>query len=123
MGRPRKWDNPDEMQEAIDAYFASLNDGETAKPPTVAGLAIALGFCDRQSLQDYAKDERFSFPIKAARHKIEAWHEGRLSGTSPTGSIFWLKNHAGYTDKQEQTIQSPDGGAIVLNIIRGKADA
>ena len=31
-----------------------------------------------------------------------------MNGTTPTGAIFWLKNHAGYTDKQETTIEGGD---------------
>lgn len=67
----------------------------------MSGLAYALGFESRQSLYAYEKDERFSYSIKRAKLAIEIWYEERMSGNSPTGAIFWLKNHAGYTDKQE----------------------
>jgi hypothetical protein len=34
--------------------------------------------------------------------KIEEGHEENLTTRDkPTGDIFWLKNHAGYMDKQE----------------------
>ena len=115
-GRPAKFTVPASMAEKIDGYFASLydDDGTMVRPPTVAGLALALGFLDRSSISDYAaKDEYFPL-IKKARLRIEAFHEGRMSGQSPAGSIFWLKNHAGYADKQELT--GANGGPLVLKV-------
>ena len=101
MGRPRIYDNAEDIDAAIDEYFSGLNNGDMPKPPTMAGLAYALGFESRQSLYAYEKDGRFSYSIKRAKLAIEIWYEERMSGNSPTGAIFWLKNHAGYTDKQE----------------------
>ena len=101
MGRPRIYDNAEDIDIAIESYFNSLESGDTTRPPTMSGLAYALGFESRQSLYAYEKDERFSYSIKRAKLAIEIWYEERMSGNSPTGAIFWLKNHAGYTDKQE----------------------
>ena len=120
-GRPAKFTAPASMAEKIEAYFASLydEDGTMVRVPTVAGLTLALGFLDRSSVSDYAaKDEYFPL-IKRARLRIEAFHEGRLSGQSPTGSIFWLKNHAGYADKQELT--GANGGPLVLKLTSTEA--
>ena len=89
------------MEAQIDTYFKSLKGKNGDKPPTLAGLALALGFVSRQSLFDYSENELFACAIKKAKARIEEHHEGRMSGTSPVGSIFWLKNNAGYVDKQE----------------------
>lgn len=112
-GQPPYYKNIDELKEAIETYFKSLereekdDDGEVIgivniKSPTVAGLAYALGFMDRQSIYDQKdRSEEFSCVIKRAVLYIESYHEGNLTdGKSPTGSIFWLKNH-GWADTQE----------------------
>lgn len=121
MGRPREYETVEGIDEAIQAYFNSLiaEDG-TRRPPTMAGLSYALGFTSRQSLYDYGKEDRFSYVIKRARLLIEDYHESRMSGNSPTGSIFWLKNHAGYTDKTE--ISGPNSGPIeIMSIDKRKS--
>lgn len=101
-GKPALFESAEALLEAITAYFDSLDDGENTKPPTMAGLAYALGFESRQSMYDYEnRSEPYSYVVKRARLAIERHHESRLSGTTPTGSIFWLKNHAGYVDKSE----------------------
>lgn len=118
-GRPPKYDDPDKMQEKIDAYFNECCQDEVMKdeegnilvdtkgrpvikynPPTCADLAIYLGFVDRDSLYDYAKKEDFSGTIKKAITKIEAYAEKQLYIGNPTGAIFWLKNH-GWKDKMQ----------------------
>lgn len=119
MGRPRKYENADEMGKAIDAYFESLKgvDDKPDKIPTVAGLALKLGFSSRQSLNDYEKDERFSYLIKKARLTIENEWEQMLQKQSCTGAIFWLKNHSGYVDKHEQEISGKNGEAIGFRFV------
>ena len=104
-GRPPLYVTPEELAEAVSAYFLLPKRTEAnpfPDPPTLAGLAYFLGFCDRQSLTDQEeRGEEFSCIIKRAKLLIQAAHEGGLYGTSCTGHIFWLKNHAGYVDKQE----------------------
>jgi hypothetical protein len=103
-GQPAKFTTPKTMADRIDVYFEGLKgEGNIPdRPPTMAGLALALGFLDRQSLRDYSeRNEDYSCLIKKARLKIEAHHEERISGTNCTGSICWLNNHAGYTTKSE----------------------
>jgi hypothetical protein len=117
-GRPPKFETPEELEKEIDAYFEKcvaepfvfngevLRDGKgnpvmNRKVPTTAGLALHLGFADRQSLYDQkGRSEEFSCIIKRAITAIETSHEENLQGTTPTGSIFWLKNHK-WIDKQE----------------------
>lgn len=116
MGRPLKYKTVKELQTAINAYLDKCGDepildedgnAVTDKfgnpvfipnPPTVAGLAKALGFEDRQSIYDYKGREGFSCAIKDAILSIEEYAEKHLYIGKATGAIFWLKNH-GWKDK------------------------
>jgi hypothetical protein len=111
-GRPPKFTEPAPMAELIDAYFASLKGrgDKPDRPPTMAGLALALGFLDRRSLTDYSERDEFFPLVKKARLRIEAHHEERLSGPNCTGSICWMNNHAGYVMRQE--FSGLNGGPI-----------
>lgn len=121
-GRPRKYDNPSDLQTECDGYFEyikgefHLQDKEVTnksgktkviketiwdrypEPPTVNGLALYLGFASKQSLYDYEKEDVFSYPIKRALSQIEMHHEKGLSSTTATGHIFALKN-SGWKDQ------------------------
>lgn len=96
-GREPFYKSPDEMQKMIDDYF------NEAKIWTIPGLALHLGFADKQSLIDYQNKEVFFFPIKRAKLKIEDYTVKQLfqkNGVPSAGVIFILKN-MGYSDKQD----------------------
>ena len=103
-GRPAKFETPEQMETAIEKYFAAFenvdNIDDARKRPTVAGLALYLGFVSRQSIYDYAEKGDFSYVIKRALLALEDFHEAALSGNNVTGHVFWLKNH-GWADKKE----------------------
>ena len=83
-----------------------------AKPPTVTGLAMALG-TGRKLLIEYEErglgenatdfDRDFRNTIKAAKDLIEAYNTEILTtGSAPAaGIIFNLKNNWGWVDKYE----------------------
>ncbi len=102
LGRPPKYDTPQEMQEAIDAYFDGLN-GDL---PTVTGLAYALGFETREGLLYYEHEKPdFISTVKRAKLRIQVALDSELvrrNGTV-TGLIFNLKNNFGWKDAQEFT--------------------
>lgn len=100
VGRPRKYTNAADMQEGIDKYF------EECQTPTLSGLALALGFADRHSLNEYEQVEIFSTTIKQARARISQKVEERViySKDGQAGGIFYLKNLQ-FTDKVEHDIQ------------------
>lgn len=106
-GRPAIYDNVEELEIKIQEYF---DQEET--PITVSGLAYYLGFVSRQSLQDYKEREEFSYTIKRAVLFIESCYEQKLSGTTPTGAIFALKN-MGWKDKTETELS---GGLDIKQI-------
>lgn len=105
-GRPPKYTTPEEMQSVIDEYFAScwvkrpLVGLTQIRPYTIAGLALALDLT-RQGLCEYSDKDEFSDVVKKAKLKVEMNVEETLLEKGHSGSIFWLKNHAAYTDKRE----------------------
>ena len=90
-----------------------------SEPPTITGLALFLGFENRQSLYDYREKEEFSGVIKRAMTLVEQGYEFKLHGDKPTGAIFALKN-MGWKDRTETDITS-NGEAVntqpAINII------
>lgn len=99
IGKPLKYKLPKDLEAAINKYFKESDENE--KPYTFTGLAYSLGFLSRQSIWEYSKrSDSLSLPIKKALLKIESNYESRLSGNSPTGAIFALKNR-GWIDKQQ----------------------
>lgn len=84
-------------------------------PPTVADLALFLGFSDYRAIymNNYANDPDMNAAIKKAIGQIAAYAQRQLlSGVkTPTGAIFWLKNH-GWRDTVQQEVYGKDGGPI-----------
>ncbi len=109
-GRPLKFETADQLSAAIQVYFDDCI--ENLKPVTISGLAYSLGFESRQSIYDYKEREEFSYILKRATFFVESCYEGKLSGTTPTGAIFALKN-MGWRDKVETELS---GGLEVKQI-------
>jgi hypothetical protein len=103
-GRPRIYDNYDELDEQVSNYFL---DPKTVKP-TVTGLALYLGFADKTTLYEYRDRPELSYPIKRALTMIEQYHEEGLSDNNVAGRIFALKN-MGWKDKTEQDLNLSGG--------------
>lgn len=122
-GKPPAYESAEQLQLECDDYFefikgefhyeqqeVATKDGPVLQnvivwdrrpeTTTITGLALFLGFCSRQSIYDYAAKEEFAYIIKRAMARIEQGYEFGLAGTSPTGSIFALKN-MGWKDKTE----------------------
>lgn len=132
MPNRMKFKTPEEMQEAIDAYFKEceghpLLDDEgqpftdkygnpfivDRKPLTVTGLAIALGFTSRQALLNYQGRPRFQKIVEAAKLRIENYAEMRLyDKEGANGAKFNLQNNfklwdadkAGQDDKKAPAV-------------------
>lgn len=87
------------LQIAVDKYIAECKSEN--KFPNVADLAYSLGYASRQSIYDLQENPIFSYTIKRAILFIESATVNRcLTVTTPTGSIFVLKN-MGWHDKIE----------------------
>lgn len=101
-GRPPIFETPDELEAATDAYFDKCD--KEKRPYTVTGLALALGFSSRQSLDETAKREGFLDSVKRAKLRVEcAYEESLLKVRNPSGCVFALKN---FGWKDEQKIES-----------------
>jgi len=128
-GRPRIYENVDELAEMCESYFwvpVMIDAGNKVNPnekipsgkvesiakPSVTGLALYLGFADKTTLYEYRDRPEFSYPIKRALTMIERYHEEGLDGNSVAGRIFALKN-MGWKDKTETELS---GGLEVKQI-------
>lgn len=119
-GQPAYYDSPEEMQIIIDKFFndcegkplfddegnAVLNrNGDPVmigkRPPTVTGLALALGFHSRQSLINYSNKDQFLDTITEAKLRIQDYVETRLfDKEGSNGAKFSLSNNFGWIDRQ-----------------------
>ena len=98
MGRPVKYETPEQMQVKIDEYFRERED--KGLPFTITGLALALDMT-REGLCFYAEKPNFTDTIKMAKLKVEQYAEENVyTSKNPAGAIFVLKNF-GWKDKQE----------------------
>jgi hypothetical protein len=110
-GRPPKFETPEALMQKITEYFEHIDKQNTEaieqgnpldyEPPTISGLLLFCGFSSLQSFFDQEKrSEEFSEVVKRAKVIVMKIHERRLGSTTPTGSIFWLKNF-GWKDTQQ----------------------
>ena len=103
-------DDADQVEERISWYFGHCS--EKAIKPSVAGLALALGV-DRRRLYEWDKGisrngSRQQDLIKRARDAIICATEfyAQDGKMNPAIAIFLLKNHGGYTDVQQLTVEA-----------------
>ena len=121
MGRKPTFTSAEEMQEKIDAYFAScepelLRDGDGmpmlnkngepvyvgGRPMTIQGLALALGFTSRQSLLNYKAKREFVDTVTRARLRVEQYAAERLfDRDAQRGAQFTLAYGFGYARDAE----------------------
>ena len=125
-GLPPCFSSREELQEAIEDYFysclAPAYDEQGVqigmrwwKKPTLGGLAIHIG-CDRSTIWNYSKSERFFDIIKNAKDIITNFTEELLiEGKNPVGAINTLVNLRVGWVADEKTIKvepvMPDAGA------------
>lgn len=140
-GAPRKWKSVKAMQEAIDAYFKKCEgeplivDGSTAvdkygvpiiinvKPPTVTGLALALGFTGRQALLDYQARPEFADTVTRAKSRCEEYAESRLyDKDGANGAKFSLGCNFGWNSENEKS-GDPAALAALLAALKGNGNA
>lgn len=123
MGRRPTFTSAEEMQEKIDAYFAScepelLRDGDGTpmlnkngepvyvggRPMTIQGLALALGFTSRQSLLNYKAKREFVDTVTRARLRVEQYAAERLfDRDAQRGAQFTLAYGFGYARDTEDS--------------------
>lgn len=97
MGLPAKYNSPEEMQIAIDAYFDTCDRDK--KPYTISGLCNSLGIV-RQTLLNYKEKKEYEHTVIMAKARCEQYAEEMLfTGKNVAGAIFVLKNHYGWRDE------------------------
>ena len=73
------------------------------RPPTVTGLALALGFASRQALLNYQGRKEFNDTITRAKARCEQYAEERLYDRDGThGAQFSLRANFGWNDKPKE---------------------
>lgn len=138
-GAPRKYKSVKAMQEDIDRYFEKcqghpyiLEDGTPlfdkwghpvivdACPPTVTGLALALGFTGRQAMMDYEARPEFTDTVRRAKARCEEYAERRLYDRDGTrGAQFSLSCNFGW--KETQAVEVSGSGVILMPEVREDA--
>lgn len=126
------------MQEKIDAYFTDC-EGELLldangdpvldkygneiyshqRPPTVTGLALALGFASRKSLLEYQGKQEFVNTIMRAKTRCEQYAEERLFDRDGTnGARFSLRVNFGWKDKpvESEAMQTVEDDPITKSL-------
>lgn len=133
-GAPRKWKSVSAMQKAIDAYFEKCEgepliiDGEqqrdkygvpifiNVKPPTITGLALALGFTGRQALLDYQARPEFADTVTRAKARCEEYAEMRLyDKDGANGAKFSLGCNFGWREVNETKLTT-DAVTVVIDV-------
>lgn len=137
VGRPPTYKTKEEIQEKIDKYFEEckgkiLRDGNgepildkhgypiliDSKPPTITGLALALGFTSRQALLNYQAKKEFVDTITRAKSLVEEYAETRLfDKDGSNGAQFSLRNNfAGWRDKSTTILDEEEQKARIEQI-------
>lgn len=105
-GNPRRWRSAKALQAAVDAYFEECT--EKGRVPSVAGLALALGFMSRQALYRYTDRENennsddYVTIITRAKLKIEEENiQLSYNRDASAGARFILQNGFNYSEKKE----------------------
>ena len=137
VGRPPIYKTVNEIEEKIDAYFKECegeilkdDNGKTVlnkfgnpvvinrKPPTVTGLALALGFTNRLDLLRYQGKEEFCNTITRAKSMVEQYAEERLfDRDGSNGAQFSLRNNFKGWDADKKNDDSGDGKITIVNNI------
>lgn len=134
VGRPPKYENKEQIEGLIEEYFKRCegeilkdNEGEVvfdkygrpvvinARPPTVTGLALALGFSTRLSLLNYQGKAEFMNTITRAKSMIEAYAEERLfDRDGSNGARFSLTNNfRGWSDRPKTELDEKEQEARI----------
>ena len=116
-GRKRFYQNAEEMEAVCNDYFMSLlvavQDPTTGKleyswktPPTVPGLARALGMTS-EALRQYGLRDEYGDVVEWAKDIIrESLETGVQQAGNQSGRIFLMKN-LGYSDTKTYTYAPP----------------
>lgn len=138
-GKNPRYKTPEEIQEKIDQYFEVCkgtllrdHNGDPIltkwgdpiyldrKPPTITGLALALGFKTRRALLLYQAKKEFMDVILEAKSRVELYNEEQLyTRDGAKGAMFNLsRNFAGWKEDKQDEDKGP-AVAIINDIPQG----
>lgn len=137
MGMTPMYTSVEEIKDKIERYFENckgypLTDSKGKQifnkfgspifvdvhPPTVTGLALALGFNSRQSLLNYQGKAEFMDTITRAKSRVEQYTEERLfDRDGSNGAQFSLRNNFKGWDADKKNDDSGDGKITIVNNI------
>lgn len=137
MGMTPMYTSVEEIESKIEQYFEDckgypLTDNEgnqifnkfglpvfiDVHPPTVTGLALALGFTSRQALLNYQAKLEFVDTITRAKARVEQYAEERLfDRDGSNGAQFSLRNNFKGWDVDKRNDDSGDGKITIVNNI------
>lgn len=110
-GNPRRWRSAKALQAAVDQYFEECS--EEGRVPSVAGLALALGFMSRQALARYTdrmheeNNDDYVVIVTSAKTRIEEANiQLAYNKEASAGARFMLQNGFNYSEKQEIGLNS-----------------
>ena len=84
-----------------------------AKPPTVTGLALALGFTSRQALLNYQAKKDFVDTVTRAKSYCEEYAESRLyDRDGAKGAEFSLKYNFKWAQEEKK-----DGDGFAVGVV------
>lgn len=87
-------------------------------PPTITGLALALGFTSRQALLNYQAKPKFVDTITRAKARVEQYAEERLfDRDGSNGAQFSLRNNFKGWDADKKNDDFGDGKITIVNNI------
>ena len=140
MGMAPMYTSVEEIEDKIEQYFENckgypLTDSKGRQifnkfglpafvdvhPPTVTGLALALGFNSRQSLLNYQGKAEFMDTITRAKARVEQYTEERLfDRDGSNGAQFSLRNNfKGWKEDEQDNKDALAKLDEVLNQIKG----
>lgn len=127
-GKIPRYKTPEEIQEKVDAYFEECkgtllkdHNGDPIltrwgdpvfldkRPPTITGLALALGFKTRGGLLSYQAKKEFADVILTAKSRVELYNEEMLySRDGSKGAMFNLsRNFRGWKEEKQEENKGP----------------
>lgn len=141
MAKPKLFKSVADLQEKIDVYFKDCEgtmlrdkDGGVVltkfgqpiiigdRPPTMGGLALALGLPSRKALMTFRhKNKQWCALIDKAKQRVEAYAEERLYDKDGcNGARFTLQNNFGWDVKDDEAKASVH---IICDIPRAEVKA
>lgn len=100
----RKYDTPEELYNAAISHFELVYRHN--EPLTFTGTVLSLGFVDPDALDNVSRiSPGHEQVVKMIRRTVIDGYERDLRGKYMVGSIFALKNLAGWTDKNEVQVK------------------